>query len=78
MTRNYELDLRDIVDCAHEPELPIVEEGKVVGYVCRCGKTIYIDEPNKKTYHQDPLCAWYTDYCAAAKPMGEVELLEHN
>jgi hypothetical protein len=38
MTKNYELDLRDIVDCAHEPETPIVSEGEIVGYVCRCGR----------------------------------------
>jgi hypothetical protein len=38
MTRNSELDLLDIVDCAHEPELPIAENGEIIGYACRCGR----------------------------------------
>lgn len=38
MTRNRELDLQDIVDCAHEPELPVTENGAIIGYACRCGR----------------------------------------
>ena len=38
MTRNRELDLQDIVDCTHEPELPVTENGSIIGYACRCGR----------------------------------------
>ncbi|VVB55275.1 Uncharacterised protein [uncultured archaeon] len=42
-----------------------------------CGLTIYIDDVNKRTMHQDPLCTWYTDFCSKAKCEGKVELIEH-
>ena len=37
MTRNRDLNCEDIFGCDHSPEIPIVDNGTVVGYVCRCG-----------------------------------------
>lgn len=38
MTRRRDLMCEDIFGCDHTPEVPIVEDGAVVHYVCRCGR----------------------------------------
>jgi hypothetical protein len=39
MTKNYELDLRDLYECEHRPEIPVVDDsGNVTHWVCRCGR----------------------------------------
>jgi hypothetical protein len=39
-----------------------------------CKKTIYIDDENKRTYHQAPLCDWYNKFCSTAKCEGKIIL----
>lgn len=41
MTRNRELRCEDIFGCDHTPETPIVEEGEIVYWMCRCGRRHY-------------------------------------
>lgn len=41
-----------------------------------CGRTIYIDETNKRTMHKAPLCKWYTDFVKGARNEGAVELVK--
>jgi hypothetical protein len=50
MTRNYELDCRDLFECTHEPETPISEDGEIVGWLCRCGRQV---KPKEKPQCQD-------------------------
>jgi len=38
MTRNSDIRLEDITGCDHTPELPIVDDGAIVGWLCRCGR----------------------------------------
>ena len=38
MTRNYEIDCRDLFECDHEPEVAVSDDGIVVAWHCRCGK----------------------------------------
>ena len=38
MTRNSEIRLEDIYGCDHTPELPVVYEGEIIYWLCRCGK----------------------------------------
>ncbi len=40
-----------------------------------CKQIIYIDEPNRRTYHRTPLCEWYADFISKAYCEGEVELI---
>lgn len=40
MTRNRELDCRDLSECNHAPETPITRDGAIVGWLCRCGRTV--------------------------------------
>jgi hypothetical protein len=40
MTRNSDLYCRDIFECTHQPETPIIDEVtlEILYWVCRCGK----------------------------------------
>lgn len=40
MTKNRELDLQDLTECDHKPEIPICDEDgmEILYWVCRCGK----------------------------------------
>lgn len=38
MTRRRDLMCEDLFGCDHEPETPIVENGEIVHWVCRCGE----------------------------------------
>jgi hypothetical protein len=49
MTRNSELYLEDIFGCKHEPETPIIEQGEIIYWMCRCGLKIPIEELSKKS-----------------------------
>ena len=56
MTRNYELDCDDLRKCNHEPEVPVVIEGEVTHWLCRCGhvavpKPAPPSTPTKETDH---------------------------
>jgi hypothetical protein len=49
MTKNYEIDCRDIFECTHEPEIFISQDGELVAARCRCGKvTKRLDEEEEK------------------------------
>jgi hypothetical protein len=37
MTRRRDLMCEDLFGCDHTPETPIVDEGVIVSWVCRCG-----------------------------------------
>lgn len=53
MTRNYEMDLGDIFNCDHTPEIPVVEEGEIVFWLCRCGRRHYPKQNNEPIIHRD-------------------------
>jgi len=53
MTRNRELDLADIFDCNHEPEIPVVEKGEIIFWLCRCGRRHNPKQVSEPTIHQD-------------------------
>ena len=38
MTRNRELDCKDLFECDHQPETPISRKGEILYWVCRCGR----------------------------------------
>jgi hypothetical protein len=38
MTKNSELDCRDIFGCTHELEIPISVDGEIAYWRCRCGE----------------------------------------
>ena len=39
MTKNYELDCRDLFECQHALEIAIGDnDGKILYWRCRCGK----------------------------------------
>lgn len=48
MTRNRELDLEDIIDCEHVPEIPISENGEILYWLCRCGQEHEIPKKDKE------------------------------
>jgi hypothetical protein len=42
MTRNREIDLRDLTECDHTPEVAVTgQDGTITHWLCRCGKPIY-------------------------------------
>lgn len=47
MTRNYEIDCRDLIECDHTPETPVSDGGEITHYVCRCGQKQWADPPIK-------------------------------
>ena len=48
MTRNYEIDCRDLVECQHEPETPICQDGEIIGWLCRCGRQVPLRASEQK------------------------------
>jgi len=61
MTRRRDLMCEDLFGCDHTPETPIVEDGAVLYWVCRCGRK-----------HPAPVtsfaCGGAGDDCAACHP----------
>jgi len=51
MTKNYEIDCRDLFECAHEPEIPISDGSEIVEWRCRCGR-----KANTAMVNSDWLC----------------------
>ncbi len=48
MTRNRELDCEDLFGCAHEAETPVVDDGEIVYWLCRCGRKVELDTPEPR------------------------------
>lgn len=40
MTRNREIDLLDLIECDHKPEVPVSEDGEILYWLCRCGRQV--------------------------------------
>jgi hypothetical protein len=40
VTRNYELDCSDLEECDHELSEPVVEDDRLVGWTCKCGREV--------------------------------------
>jgi hypothetical protein len=60
VTKNYELDLRDLIDCQHRPETPITDgAGQIVYWLCRCGRQHPI--PPSFPPKQEELGSWTED-----------------
>ena len=52
MTRRSDLMCEDIFGCEHTPEVPVSEDGEIVGWYCRCGANVWtpeqIEERNRR------------------------------
>lgn len=48
MTRNYEIDCRDLFECDHTPVVPVVQDGEIIYWLCRCGRIHPVLEPPKE------------------------------
>jgi len=38
MTRRSDMMCEDLFGCTHEPETPVVQDGEIVMWLCRCGR----------------------------------------
>jgi hypothetical protein len=51
-----DLDCEDLFGCDHEPETPIIENGTITSWLCRCGQQVkskeeHAKEPDTRTKH---------------------------
>lgn len=49
MTRNRDLDCRDLAECEHAPIIPVTEGGVIVYWLCDCGKRIDLKPRRRRT-----------------------------